>query len=109
MCSVAREGKGAIACQRNAMHQALVAVIVIHGVVQRTAIVPKRNGTWLPTEATGVLGLDLMAEKIIQQPSTFFLGPTIKPGRMARIDIQGLSSGFGVGSNDGMTSGQLLA
>src|SRR5262245_38549307 len=42
-----------VAAERDAMHHAAMAMIVVDGIVHRTAVVPKGHRPGLPAEATG--------------------------------------------------------
>ena len=50
-----------VALERNAVHHATKAMVVVDWVVLRTPVVPKRNGVGLPSEAASQFWLDLMA------------------------------------------------
>jgi len=63
---VARDG--------DAVHEALLAVIVVDRVVLGGAVVPKRDRARRPAKAASELGPDLMGKEIIESGRAFFFG-----------------------------------
>ena len=100
MCSVAREGKGTIACQRNAMHQALVAVVVVYWIVQDASVIPQCEASHFPSYAAAVFTTNLMLVQPLQKACALFVAPAFKTCRVGNIHIQHGLSGFGMFAND---------
>src|SRR6516165_10103554 len=77
----------AISGQRDAVHDAAEAMVIIDRVVKRTAVVPKRGRAGLPVEATGELGSHLMHEQILEQRLALRLGHADEAQRVAAVHV----------------------
>src|SRR5258708_11319380 len=92
----------AISGQRDSVHDAAEAGIIVDRVVKRTAVVPKRGRAGLPAEATGELGSHPMREQILEQRRALRLGHADEAQRVAAVHVQGLAAGFGMRAHDWM-------
>lgn len=82
-----------LALDRDAVHQAAVAVIVVHGVMPGGAVVPEGDGAIGPLEAVGVFRADRMLIEIIEQWLAFGIAPAVEAQREPRIDVERLAAG----------------
>src|SRR6185437_3390618 len=83
-----------VAGQRDAVHDAAIAVIVVDRVVLRRAIVPEGERTCLPVEAAGEVGLHLVAEEEVEDRRALLLAHADKAQRVAAIDVERLAAGL---------------
>src|SRR4029077_3730693 len=78
--------------QRDAVHDAAEAMIIVDWVVKRTAVVPKRGRAGLPVEATGELGSHRMREQILEQRRALRIGHADEAQRVAAVHVQSLAT-----------------
>src|SRR5437868_7506810 len=93
---------GSVASQSDAMHDAAVAGIVVHGVVLGAAVVPEGEGARLPPEATRELRPDLVAIEERQNRCALLLRHAVEPHRVRDIDVERLAAGLRMHPNDRM-------
>src|SRR2546430_1834959 len=90
------------ALDRDAMQQAALAVIVVDREMPGRAVVPQRQRALAPMKAAGKFGPRRVMVEVIEQRPRFLLGPTVKPQREARIDIERAAPGLRMADDDGM-------
>src|SRR5690349_5008346 len=103
-----RKSSRLVAAERDAVHHAAMTMIVVDGVVHRTAIVPKGERAGLPAEAAGELGPDLVLPQELQQCQTLRLGPSPDVGRVCARGVERLAAGLGMRAHEGMLGRQRL-
>ena len=82
------------------MHDPAMAIVVIQGIVLYAAIVPKRDRTRLPAEATRVFRPDGVLEEKLQQWAAFLDGHILEADREVPIDIEALPACLRVCADD---------
>jgi hypothetical protein len=65
-------------------------MIVVDGIVESSAVVPKGNASYFPLEPTRELRLHLMLEQIFQQRCALLCRPAVEPFCMSDIDVYAL-------------------
>src|SRR5689334_12581349 len=85
-----------LARQRNTLHDAAIAVVIVHRIVLRAAIVPERERAHLPREATGELGAHLVLKQVIKDRRAFLLRHAAKARGVCKIYIQRLAPRLGM-------------
>ena len=89
--------------ERHAIHGALVAVVIIQGVVLRAAIIPECERALFPVKAALKLFALLHAIEILQQRTAFIDAHSINVGGVSIATVQGLTSRLWGGADDRMT------
>ena len=87
----------------DAVHNALLAMVVIDGVMPGGPVVPESDGAGLPVKAAGELLAGAVGIKKIQKRFGFFNRPPIKAHGEIRIDIKRLSASEGTVSYTHLT------
>ena len=90
------------ALKGNAVHDALLAMVVVESVVPGGPVVPEGNGARLPLKATGELLAGAVGIKKIQKRFGFFNRPPIKPYSKTSIDVERFSASDGMGDHHGI-------
>src|SRR5437660_1606024 len=98
-----------LARKRNAMHEPAVAVIVVHRVVLRAAVIPDGERAGLPGEAAGELRPDLVLEEKLQQRRALLLGHAAKAHGMGEIDVERFAAGLRMRAHHRMLGRELFA
>ena len=75
------------ALKRDAVHDAPVALVVVHGVVSCGAVVPKGNGVRLPMKAAGEFLACTMGVEQIQNRLRFLNSPVVKADGEIGINV----------------------
>src|SRR5579862_908807 len=89
-----------VAVDRDAVHDAALAVIIVERVMLHAAIVPERDRAPLPAEAAGEFRLDRVLVEEIQQGPAFLDRHVLEADGEVAVDVEPLASGFGVGAHD---------
>src|SRR5690242_13058779 len=84
----------------DAMHDPLLAVVIVDRVMLDAAIVPECDCVRAPSEAAGEFRLCRMAIEEIEQRRALLLGHTGKADREVVIDVKRLAAGLGMGAHD---------
>src|SRR5712691_4543070 len=95
-----------IAGQRHAVHEALEAGVVVHGVVLGAAVVPERDGAGLPLEAVRKLRLHLMLPEIFEERPALLRRPALEVRRVSDVDVERPASRLGVRADYRVLAGQ---
>src|SRR5215831_12909580 len=92
---------GLVTLDRDPVHDAALAVIVVKRVVLGAAVVPDRQRARFPAEATGELGPHKVVFEIVEQRLALLNGHTIEPNCVRR-DIERFAAGLRVRAHDWM-------
>src|SRR5260370_28764759 len=76
-----------VAGERDAVHDAPVAVIIVDRIVLRAAIVPQRDRARLPTKAAGEFRARRSLEQINEDGRAFLLGHVPEAPRVTEVHI----------------------
>src|SRR5262245_51360498 len=98
-----------IAFQRDAVHQAAIAVIIVDRIVLGAAIVPERDRARLPMEAAGELRPDLMPEQKIEDRRALLLAHVLEAHRVGDVDVERLAAGLRMGAHRRVLGHVILA
>src|ERR1700730_2374522 len=90
----------AVAVDGDAMHDSLLAMVIVDGVVLDAAIVPERDRVRTPAEPAGELRARRMAIEIIEEGRALRLGHVRKTNGECPVDKQRLAAGLGMASYD---------
>src|SRR3984893_15061720 len=90
----------AVAVDGDAMHDSLLAMVIVDGVVLDAAIVPERDRVRTPAESAGELRTRRVAIEVIEEGCALRFGHVRKANGECAVDKQRLAAGLRVGSND---------
>src|SRR5688572_21049834 len=97
-----------IALERDPVHQAAMAVVVVHRIVLRAAVVPQGERADLPGEPTGKFRSDLVLEEEIQKRRALLLGHATEARGVREVHVERLASGLGMRAYHRMLGEKLL-
>src|SRR5437870_9766272 len=97
-----------IAGQRHAVHEALEAGVLVHGVVLGAAVVPEGDGARLPLKAARKLRLHLMLPEILEERPTLLRRPALEVRRVSDVDVERPAPRLWVRADHRVFSGQHL-
>ena len=69
------------------MHYAPIALVVVYREVQRAAVVPERERSRFPAQATDQFGPGLVFEQGGEQGRAPGFGPSVEVGSVAEVDV----------------------
>src|SRR6267154_3898984 len=85
---------------RQAPQHPALAVIIVDREMLATAVVPDADRALLPAQAGGEFRPGAMRLQEIDQRPAFLVGPVLAADRVARIDVERLLAGLGMGAHD---------